>query len=171
MTDAISPFLQCADSLSHTHTLSLCLCLSAILFSSPLSPFDINMLSEDFMLSMNKRILLRSVLISKVKSIPKYLWQMMMKMINYLFNFEKIRKKLGPILSISKWISTIKNGYFTRFYPLDLSTIHIYLIQIWPSSIAHNKYHNHLILNVTRNKGIESRLSSLTDITCQVKIS
>ncbi len=63
MTDTISPFPPRAASLSHTHTLSLC--LSAILLSYPLSPFDIKMLSDNFMLSMNKRILLRTVLISK----------------------------------------------------------------------------------------------------------
>ncbi len=44
MTNAISLFLL--PTASHTHSLSLC--LSAILLSSPLSPFDIKMLSEDF---------------------------------------------------------------------------------------------------------------------------
>jgi len=48
MTDAISPFPPRAAS----HTLPLC--LSAILLSSPPSPFDMKMLSYDFQLSMNK---------------------------------------------------------------------------------------------------------------------
>ncbi len=67
MTDAISSFLLCAAS----HTLSLSLCLSAILLSSPPSHFDIKMLSDDFVSPINIRIPFRTVLISKVTSIRK----------------------------------------------------------------------------------------------------
>ncbi len=67
MTNTISPFPPYAASLTHTLSLSL----SAILPSSPPSLFDIKMVSDDFKLSMNKQIPLRTVLISKVTSIQK----------------------------------------------------------------------------------------------------
>ncbi len=62
MTDAISPFPL---ALPLTHSVSLSLCYPALF---PLSLFDIKMLSDDFELSMNKQIPLRTVLISKVTS-------------------------------------------------------------------------------------------------------
>ncbi len=62
MTDAISPFPPLTAS--HTHSLSLS--VSPLSCSLPLHlHFDIKMLSDSFRLSMNKQILLRTVLISK----------------------------------------------------------------------------------------------------------
>ncbi len=51
---------------------TLFLSLSAILLSSPLFPFYIKMLSDGFRISLNKQILIRTVLISKGTSIWKY---------------------------------------------------------------------------------------------------
>ncbi len=56
------PLFSAMPCLSHT----LSLCLSAILLSSLLSMFDIKTLSTIFSSSINKRILHRTVLISKV---------------------------------------------------------------------------------------------------------
>ncbi len=61
------PFLSPTHCL--THTLSLSLCLSAILLSSPLFPFYIKCCPTIWWVSINKRIPLSTVLISKVTSI------------------------------------------------------------------------------------------------------
>jgi hypothetical protein len=57
---------------THTHTLSLSLCLSAILLFSPFFPFDIKTLATTSSLSIEIQISTNSlVLISKVSSIWK----------------------------------------------------------------------------------------------------
>ena len=57
------------SSLNHAPSHTLSLCLSAILLSSPPFPFNIKWCLTFKIVSLNKRILLRTVLISKVTSI------------------------------------------------------------------------------------------------------
>ncbi len=71
LTGTISPFPHTLPH-TYTHYLSLFLCLSTVLLSSPLFRFNKKMLSDDFMLSLNKQSPLRIVLISKVTSIQNY---------------------------------------------------------------------------------------------------
>jgi len=142
MTDAISPFPLCAAS--HTHTLSLSPCLSAIQLSSPPSPFDIKMLSDNFRLSMNKWNLLRTVRISKVTSIQKNKVAYLYHKINYLnkkfyrkdpslFEIEKESKMIIFVSNWSDFVSDANNQYFHYWQPganvikLFLSTIYTFL--------------------------------------------
>ena len=52
IADAITPYPQHSASRTHTHTLSLSVCLSAILLSHPHLPFDIKSLASISTLSL-----------------------------------------------------------------------------------------------------------------------
>jgi len=101
-----------------SHTLSLC--LSAILLSSPPSPFDIKMLSENFKLSMNKQILLRTVvLISKVTPIRKYFYKHTKLLC--IIHFNHILR-LGNILMINVLAYCFKKKFFNMTKQASFST-------------------------------------------------
>ena len=119
------PLLFCyVLPLTHSHSLSL---RYPALF--PPSPFDIKMLSDDFELSMNKQIPLRTILISKVASIRNNMTlnshkETLVKLENY--KCKKFCRK-GP------WVPSQR----AAIYLFDLKTFFGYFLSL-PVSTAAN---------------------------------